>query len=1384
MASKFYCRKDRIYGGYIITYTIRITEYNRFIGVTIIDDPSNGLVARPPNIGDIFSFDLDGTKVDAPVISVQKGVTRTIDGSVQIDLPVEPGATSTVHIGGGFVKPHTVWGIFAELSGVQNIDLKTRYFYNPGDDVANIGFDTLPIVVTANSSTTTSSVAKAKTTTTTTITPKKASGAAGAIAQPSVSSIETTPGTITVNPDLGFGTYTDPPELSYVETEIAKGFDSTGSRPGIGGIPGEIPLENTTLNINNAGNSDFPNKPIEFLGCYAVDVQLSASLKGNNSTCNMTLVEDDDSDNPKKFIFANTIEGYESPSLGTACIFKINNFALFAGPIQRYKYEESVSGGRKYSVDLESPASMLDGVYVILGGWDGTIWTNDGSGDGTNPKQDQLDVNAVMQPDLKPILTYNNSTITDTSKQPKLTPSNVINLFGYKENNRNGGALKNPKKPSLGTVGGKFGAADRNSMGYPVKDIVKDLKACCDAGVFGGLLKFGGTEYELDLTELEKATSIVGDFRIPESPTIGLNSLIQKICEVAMFDYYIYVDEDKKYPCDNYGVLKRAFLKIKLISRKEPPDPNQISKILKALKELPDDAKTLISYDLGKELSADLITQKILLGAPVTRTWFADQPHILPIWGQKGAGQQAIYYFGNSIYDYMNPFAYVKVTLPAFEMGSLDTNAPLHPDDFIEIETNMLELRCAMSGRNIWYLYHKMFQVLEEQKRNLLNYFGAIQLTSAYGNFTAQDIKDVWNGAKNTHDLFDTSIDSAEIYSSYMFGMKDAQKDRVQRALNTRFNVIAKAAEKFYGKQFLVAVPSEPKEVEDNFRWIEFDKQPAYLWDTVESAWAFNTVTDYINDIAFYDGGAGRLKACVFYPAYNYDLPEYGYKIDTVLVDYTHLSDPGPYTVYETFYTDPRDKLVKKRSVVTTPQVQIDKNWGVKFIDVRDPSLKNVKGPITKGKEIKDSTGKKVGTNYTIGFVKVDVPQVPYYDYYTTETNAFGVLAQLICGDVTGIGKDIKVTYANMFGSENLESEAGIAPAMMPPYGISIPQQSTSRVWGPWWSFSGWDKVGEDGKPIDKTGNDGRKGQVSIDTRDDFSPEAFGDTKKMNIAAQEYCDATLEKQHTVETGNAVLAEAPKYTLNDRIFDSETGPYISAMNIGISVDGITTTYAFTNWTQRANKLAMYNYERMIKSQANSFKYQSTLRSLRHQPKTPPINRKLLASFEKQSAINTVNKSSNNGIFGNLMNVLANAINGPVYQAELAKYQEAQAQYNTNISSPRPQNAAPLVAPTPPDAKLAPKDIGVNIHSSPAQAAMKAIGFNAQESFGASFEQIYSPAYIFDQRFPDNHRISFNEGLTKGYNQGYAYDKTTTWDDKTRHENKNLTIPPQDTPPNGY
>jgi hypothetical protein len=198
-------------------------------------------------------------------------------------------------------------------------------------------------------------------------TPKKTLGAGGAIVSPS-SPIDNVPGTITVNPELGFGTYTDPPELSYTEVELLG-----RTPPLLPGLPGAPPVS-TTPSINKAGNSDFPDKPIEFLGCYAVDVQLSASFKGNNSTCNMTLVEDEDKDNPKKFIFTNTIKGYTAPDLGTACIFKIKDFPLFAGPIQRYKYEESVSGGRKYSVDLESPASMLDGVYVVLGGWDGTIW--------------------------------------------------------------------------------------------------------------------------------------------------------------------------------------------------------------------------------------------------------------------------------------------------------------------------------------------------------------------------------------------------------------------------------------------------------------------------------------------------------------------------------------------------------------------------------------------------------------------------------------------------------------------------------------------------------------------------------------------------------------------------------------------------------------------------------------------------------------------------------------------------------------------------------------------------------------------------------------------------------------------------------------------------
>jgi hypothetical protein len=1212
------------------------------------------------------------------------------------------------------------------------------------------------------------------------------------------------------------------------------------------------------------------DRPIEFLGCYAIDISISAGFKSNNSTCSVALVEDEHPyandtldpnyanygnptsplyKTPKKFIYehANSlgvpevtnptaigydpyfIKDYLLPELGTACILKVHDGDLtagktdeeiakikptffFGGIIQKYTYEESVGGGRKYNVDLESVSSLLEGVWIILNGFNGSIYTDDSLPHvalSTNPKEIAIkkEDDEFAIPSMKPIMAYNTITDLDYISNPggeydrkRLTPSNIINLYAYKENHYNGGTLVNgfnsyvedSPTPISKTTGGKYGNAFINSLGYPVKDLVKDFHDCCKSSLFGGPVRFAGTLYRLDLTELNNAIAYLGDYRIQSDVAIDLISLVNEITEAAMYDYVFLVEEDldpystgvdmayedlpEAFKADKYGVLKKARLRLKLISRRKPPDKNAIKKIVTDLLNSPDPQKTVVSYRLGKELSSNMITQKVILGDKVSRHWFANQGGILPIWGQKGQGQTATYFYGKSLWDYWNPLAPVTITVNASELGSLTTNSAFQPEDFVQITTNILELRCAMSSRESWNIYHKLFAILDEptQKRN--GYFSPIFPRSSFSNFTKQDISDVFNGKKTTHDLIDTSVDSAEIAASYMYGTKDAQLDSIQRIINTRFNAIRFAADRYYGKQFLVSVPAEPTETGHdspegdpsnqlgyNFQWIDYDKEQKSVWEisSDKAAWAGETITKYINDISFYRNGMGRLQAVAVYPAYDTNNPlnsfkMYGYRLPTVTVDYSHLGTQ--YAISKALEFDPVTQSNKERTVVVAP-IDIDEEWGTRFVDVSklsyfEPTINNLAplpGPITKpivSNDVTDSAGNSIATNYVKGFVKADIKPVFIYDKYTTFTNAFGVLAQLICGDYlngqTGAGgkslsipKDIKVTYANMFGSEN--TECGIHPALCPPLYLSVPQQSTTYVWGPWWSFSDFDgPKGPDGKVLPGGAQNlefakedsGRKGKAQIISNTSIKPESFGSIYAMNKSAQELCDAELEKLHVLETGTVEIADVPRWNITDRIFD--IGPYINDMTISLSSEGgLMTRYNFTNWTQRAGKLALYNYNKMIASRANNFKFLSYLRSKMFKAGLPPVNVRVATEMEKKEQTH----NATNGIFGNMMNVLANELN------------------NTQ------------------------EDVGINIHSASTKEAMKAYGANGLESFGSTFEQIYSPAYIYDQRYPVEHVNLYNVKVKKGLGEGFESPADTGWaDDDTRVKDEERGLPP--------
>lgn len=1100
------------------------------------------------------------------------------------------------------------------------------------------------------------------------------------------------------------------------------------------------------------------DKPIKFLGAYVTNVTLNAGWNSDSSSCSLSLIEENPDPSglpnsqgvvpdPKRVGEKIDDVKFQPPEIGTACLVSIkgedSNFK-FAGILKRYTYSEDVNSGRSWDVELLSPSSFFDGVQVILNDFTGTIFTSD------------LNKDNML---IKPTFQYGTGTMTDYTKKEAFTPTNIINLFAYKENTQYGGAINTEGK---GTLGGKFGGADTNSAGYPVKGIIEDIHACCKAGIFGGKLTFAGTEYTLDLTEFQPIVDrlTASDFRISLGSITSLNGLLRELADVAMYDYFTYIDvseeenpnlakalvpgtvppmgvpprrgpktgssgaTDSLTPDEKLGILRKATIKVKAIDRKAPLNPELIKDYINELLEAED--KTIIKYTIGKELSDELVTQKVLMGPKASRTWIANQDYMLPVWGSVGYGKNQTIYFGKNMNDYYNLFSPITVVYDAMEMANEKStiSTPLKQGSFLWFDTNMLEVRCALSGQGTWMLYHKLFTLAHKlaQKNGTLanwlsiyNYRSPLDLLGGISNFLSiQDIRDIFTGDVSSHDLLDTSMDTASMAASYAYGTRDAQKDYLQRVMNTRFNTIKKVADNFYGRKYLVAVPTEPKGVENNFRWLKEDEEGENAWELADSAWASQDFTDQFADTSFYGRGAGDFVPCASYPVLDYNPYWSG-----TLVDYSALSDAGPFIQYSFL-----DENKKQYHQILTKS-RIDKGWANNGYSYNDPNDFNtdINNPkitrkrMLKGEEVKDSLGKVIETNNLYAYCLVEVPPVKIYDSITTQSNAFGVLAKLIFQDDTIVGKGTKVNYANMFGSDKFDG-CSIAPAFLPPDALSIPQESTRHVWGPWWAFSNWDSNSVSGA------NNGRKGKVSITQDSSFIPSTFGSIKKLNEIAQGFCQAELHQIHAAESGFVELAEAPKYNLADKM--KGTGPYITDIQINISSDQITTTYNMKSWSKSPSRLAKYTQDRIIRTQASSLKLKKEIRDSIIVPKLPPVNREFLASVEEKFLHNTKSQSSNQGIFAAQQKSLWRSINQPI---------EGSPEYD--------------------------KFPKISAHSSSADGAMKSIGHSPEESFGSSFEQVYSPAYIWNQRDdPDapQHKIIFNQGLfvTRGVDTQYEFD----------------------------
>jgi len=862
------------------------------------------------------------------------------------------------------------------------------------------------------------------------------------------------------------------------------------------------------------------NAPPTFLGAYVVSASLNLGWGGETSSCSLKVVED-----PVNGIYFNKAK----VKLGTPCKFKFGAME-FIGILQKTSYSESVESGRTYDVLLESPSKIMDGVYIVLNKFQGTTYKTDDPAKLSHPWDNEK-------------MTYGGSN-----------PTNVINVFAHKEN-----------YSYNAQTGGHFGGADTNELGYPLSNIVQDIYTTMSKGIFGGKIYYAQAKYDLDLDALGEVLAGIGDYRT-STDFPSLHALITDICDVGMYDFAYTITGDTKEGSD--VVTENLKIKLMVMSRKYAPDPDAISTYINTLKNVPDKDKKLASYSIGKEL-ADVDTQKIMIGDAATRYFLADYTNIFPIWGTVGTGANTTYYldYESAVfrYDVTNPARLYQPITAVVDGGS--------QGNFTVITTNLLEIRCAMSGRKAWSAYHVFaakaggpWEVAGNNwlggESNLFLFSRLLQGEAIPTDLTETSLEvGAASAAMATFPYAELNPERKEVQLSDLFATLAPQAKLglllKQAAIEARFKAVQAVGQDAYGKKFMVMLPGEPGGLSNNWRWIMQDVKAEELWTVEQSGWMGELLKKNFPDMTFYNSD-GTLESVAVYPNQkNLDFSSIGNK-------------------YSAVYLGAYGNSIGVPAEINT---ELGTNW-IEF----------------KGTDVFGNP-----TSDVKGFTCVQVQGIPWIDDITTHSNGWNMLARVM------LGQEIYNGYHTMFGFENLDF--GIGPAMMAPTYLGVPQKSTRYVWGPWFNF---DTV-QGGNGVD-----GQYGKTKVYENTEMKPQTFGSVDLMNKYADYLVKSDMAQVHEVESGNVTIADLPSGNLGERM--EKNGPYITGMSINIGVNGVETTYEFHTWTKTFAKIAQYNVNRLMSHNKNIMSFYKRLRELIKNPPIKSMNYKLLGQLEKYNITN--------------------------------------------------------------------------------------------------------------------------------------------------------------------
>lgn len=135
-------------------------------------------------------------------------------------------------------------------------------------------------------------------------------------------------------------------------------------------------------------------------------------------------------------------------------------------------------------------------------------------------------------------------------------------------------------------------------------------------------------------------------------------------------------------------------------------------------------------------------------------------------------------------------------------------------------------------------------------------------------------------------------------------------------------------------------------------------------------------------------------------------------------------------------------------------------------------------------------------------------------------------------------------------------------PLAVTPHVAAIPLQSQIDLYGPWYIATS-------------------VGKTVVEYDDTLVPWNYGSMAIMNIAGQAKVSEIGVRLQTLEDGSVEYPGVPLLSLGDQLLS--TGPYVTNIQVGVGVGGITTRYSMKSWSPQFGKLAKYMVDRTMTMQ---------------------------------------------------------------------------------------------------------------------------------------------------------------------------------------------------------